>query len=178
MARSRPGPIRSSCSVPPRLQVPLVVLATVATIIASQSIISGAFSMTRQAIQLGLCPRLHITQTSPEGYGQIYVGFVNWVLMALTLGLILGFRSSDNLAAAFGIAVSMTMLLTSILMFVTMREVWGWSLPLSLAVAGLFVVGRPGVRQRQSDESIRWRLVPARCCRARVLPDVHLAAGP
>ena len=95
--------------------------------------------MTRQAIQLGLCPRLHITQTSPEGYGQIYVGFVNWVLMALTLGLILGFRSSDNLAAAFGIAVSMTMLLTSILMFVAMREVWGWSLPLSIAVAGLFV---------------------------------------
>ena len=124
---------------PAALQVPLVVLATSATIIASQSIISGAFSMTRQAIQLGLCPRLHITQTSPEGYGQIYVGFVNWVLMALTLGLILGFRSSDNLAAAFGIAVSMTMLLTSILMFVAMREVWGWSLPLSIAVAGLFV---------------------------------------
>ena len=124
---------------PALLQLPLVALATVATIIASQSIISGAFSMTRQAIQLGLCPRLHITQTSPDGYGQIYVGFVNWILMALTLGLILGFRSSDNLAAAFGIAVSMTMLLTSILMFVAMREVWGWSLPLSIAVAGLFV---------------------------------------
>jgi KUP system potassium uptake protein len=125
---------------PPLLQLPLVGLATVATIIASQSIISGAFSMTRQAIQLGLCPRLHIVQTSAEGYGQIYVGFVNWVLMGLTLILTLGFRSSDNLAAAFGIAVSMTMLLTSMLMFVTMREVWGWSLFLSLAVAGLFVI--------------------------------------
>ena len=124
---------------PALLQLPLVALATVATIIASQSIISGAFSMTRQAIQLGLCPRLHITQTSPDGYGQIYVGFVNWILMALTLGLTLGFHSSDNLAAAFGIAVSMTMMLTSILMFVAMREVWGWSLPLSLAIAGLFV---------------------------------------
>jgi KUP system potassium uptake protein len=124
---------------PPVLQVPLVVLATAATIIASQAIISGTFSMTRQAIQLGLCPRLHITQTSSEGYGQIYVGFVNWVLMALTLGLALTFRSSDNLAAAFGIAVSLTMLLTSMLMFLAMREVWGWSLPVALGVAGVFV---------------------------------------
>lgn len=125
---------------PAPLQVPLVVLATMATIIASQAIISGAFSMTRQAIQLGLCPRLHITQTSAEGYGQIYVGFVNWALMALTLGLTLAFRSSDNLAAAFGIAVSLTMLLTSMLMFLAMREIWGWSLPVSLVVAGLFIV--------------------------------------
>jgi len=125
---------------PALLQVPLVFLATLATIIASQSIISGAFSMTRQAIQLGLSPRLHITQTSREGYGQIYVGFVNWVLMAVTLGLTVAFRSSDNLAAAFGIAVSLTMLLTSILMFLAMREIWRWSLPVSLLVAGLFVV--------------------------------------
>src|ERR1700691_4024234 len=125
---------------PAPLQVPLVILATLATIIASQAIISGAFSMTRQAMQLGLCPRLHITQTSAEGYGQIYVGSVNWVLMALTLGLTLAFRSSDNLAAAFGVAVSLTMLLTSVLMFLVMREIWGWSLPASLLVAGLFIV--------------------------------------
>jgi K+ transporter len=126
------------------LQVPLVALATAATIIASQSIISGTFSMTRQAIQLGLCPRLHITQTSSEGYGQIYVGFVNWALMVLTLGLALTFRSSDNLASAFGIAVALTMLLTSLLMFLAMREVWGWSLPLSVAVAGLFTIDSRG----------------------------------
>jgi KUP system potassium uptake protein len=125
---------------PAPLQVPLVALATAATIIASQAIISGTFSMTRQAIQLGLCPRLHITQTSSEGYGQIYVGFVNWTLMVLTLGLALSFRSSDNLASAFGIAVALTMLLTSLLMFIAMREVWGWSLPLSIAVASLFVI--------------------------------------
>lgn len=125
---------------PAALQVPLVALATVATIIASQAIISGAFSMTRQAIQLGLCPRLHITQTSDEGYGQIYVGAVNWILMILTIGLTLAFRSSDNLAAAFGIAVSLTMLLTSGLMFLAMREIWGWSLAVSIAVAGIFVV--------------------------------------
>jgi KUP system potassium uptake protein len=125
---------------PPVLQLALVALATVATVIASQSIISGAYSMTRQAIQLGLCPRLHIVQTSAAGYGQIYIGFVNWTLMILTLGLTLGFRSSDNLAAAFGIAVSLTMLLTSLLMFLAMREIWGWNLALSLAVAGLFVI--------------------------------------
>jgi KUP system potassium uptake protein len=125
---------------PGALQIVLVALATVATIIASQAIISGAFSMTRQAIQLGLCPRLHIVQTSATGYGQIYIGFVNWTLMILTLGLTLGFGSSDNLAAAFGIAVSLTMFLTSLLMFLAMREIWGWNLALSLAVAGLFVV--------------------------------------
>jgi KUP system potassium uptake protein len=125
---------------PSALQVPLVALATAATIIASQSIISGTFSMTRQAIQLGLCPRLHITQTSSEGYGQIYVGFVNWALMLLTLALAVTFRSSDNLASAFGIAVAMTMLLTSTLMFLAMREVWHWSLPLTIAVAGLFII--------------------------------------
>jgi len=139
------GPIEAGANpffllCPEFLQVPLVALATAATIIASQAIISGTFSMTRQAIQLGLCPRLHITQTSSEGYGQIYVGFVNWVVMALTLGLTLAFRSSDNLAAAFGIAVSLTMFLTTILIYLTMREVWGWSLPLAIGVAGVFAV--------------------------------------
>jgi len=137
-AAAAANPFFVLCPAP--LQVPLVILATLATIIASQAIISGAFSMTRQAIQLGLCPRLHITQTSAEGYGQIYVGFVNWTLMLLTLGLTLAFRSSDNLAAAFGIAVSLTMLLTSMLMYLAMRQIWRWSLALSLAVAGLFIV--------------------------------------
>jgi KUP system potassium uptake protein len=125
---------------PSVLRLPLVALSTVATIIASQAIITGAFSMTRQAIQLGWCPRMHITQTSAAGYGQIYVAFVNWSLMALTLALAIGFGSSDNLAAAFGIAVSLTMLLTSALLFLAMREVWHWSLPLALLVAGLFAL--------------------------------------
>jgi KUP system potassium uptake protein len=125
---------------PASLQLPLVVLATAATIIASQAIISGTFSMTRQAIQIGLCPRLSITQTSSEGYGQIYVGFVNWALMALTLALTLSFRTSDNLASAYGIAVALTMLLTSMLLFLAMRRVWGWSLALSAATAGVFVL--------------------------------------
>src|SRR5246127_5581668 len=88
-------------------------MATIATIIASQAIITGAFSMTRQAIQLGWLPRLKIKQTSQEGYGQIYVGVVNWLLMIVTVGLTLFFGKSDNLAAAYGIAVSATMILTT-----------------------------------------------------------------
>ena len=125
---------------PGPLLTPLVCLATVATIIASQSIITGAFSMTRQAIQLGWLPRFHITQTSEQGYGQIYVGVVNWLLMVVTLALTVLFHKSDNLAAAYGIAVSLTMLMTSFLLFIALREIWHWSLAPSLVVAGLFVV--------------------------------------
>jgi KUP system potassium uptake protein len=125
---------------PEPLLLPLIVLATVATIIASQSIITGAFSMTRQAIQLGWMPRLVITQTSQEGYGQIYVGTVNWILMLVTVGLALAFKKSDNLAAAYGIAVSATMLMTSALLFIAMREVWRWGLLASGAVAGAFMI--------------------------------------
>jgi KUP system potassium uptake protein len=118
----------------------MVALATIATIIASQSIITGAFSMTRQAIQLGWMPRMPIKQTSSTGYGQIYVGPVNWLLMLVTLGLTISFGKSDNLAAAYGIAVSMTMLMTSALLFIAMREVWHWSLPAASAVAGCFIL--------------------------------------
>jgi KUP system potassium uptake protein len=125
---------------PPALLIPMVGLSTVATIIASQSIITGAFSMTRQAIQLGWCPRLRITQTSWQGYGQIYVGAINWLMMAVTIALALAFRKSDNLAAAYGIAVSLTMLLTSCLLFVAMREVWKWSLWTAGAIAGFFAL--------------------------------------
>ncbi len=125
---------------PKPLLLPLILLATVATVIASQSIITGAFSMTRQAITLGWFPRLRITQTSKEGFGQIYVGVVNWMLMLVTVGLALAFQKSDNLAAAYGIAVSLTMLLTTLLLFIAMREIWHWSLPLAALVAGFFMV--------------------------------------
>jgi len=124
---------------PEPLLIPFVILATIATIIASQSIITGAFSMTRQAIQLGWLPRLQITQTSEKGYGQIYVGVVNWLLMIVTVGLTLFFGKSDNLAAAYGIAVSATMLMTSALLFIAMREIWGWGLLASGAIAGAFL---------------------------------------
>ena len=125
---------------PEPMLIPLVCLATLATIIASQSIITGAYSMTRQAIQLGWLPRLNIKQTSEQGYGQIYVGVVNWCLMFVTIALTVLFKKSDNLAAAYGIAVSATMLMTSCLLFIAMREIWQWSLWASTALAGLFVI--------------------------------------
>jgi KUP system potassium uptake protein len=123
---------------PQALLIPLIVLATLATIIASQSIITGAFSMTRQAIQLGWLPRLIIKQTSEVGYGQIYVGTVNWLLALATLGLTLAFGKSDDLAAAYGIAVSLTMLMTSALLYMAMRDVWRWGALPSTLVAGAF----------------------------------------
>jgi KUP system potassium uptake protein len=125
---------------PQPLLISLVALATVATIIASQSIITGAFSMTRQAIQLGWLPRVRIKQTSDQGYGQIYVGVVNWLLMVVTIILTVVFGKSDNLAAAYGIAVSLTMLMTSVLLFIAMREVWRWPLWISALIAGAFII--------------------------------------
>jgi KUP system potassium uptake protein len=124
---------------PGPLLIPFIMLATAATIIASQSIITGAFSMTRQAIQLGWLPRLRIKQTSETGYGQIYVGVINWMLMIVTAGLTLFFGKSDNLAAAYGIAVSATMLMTAALLFIAMREIWNWGLLASGAAAGSFL---------------------------------------
>ena len=125
---------------PAPLLFPLIGLATLATIIASQSIITGAFSMTRQAMRLGWMPRLQITQTSDEGYGQIYVGAVNWLLMLVTISLTIAFKKSDNLAAAYGIAVSATMLMTTALLFIAMREILRLSLLASCVVAGAFLV--------------------------------------
>lgn len=125
---------------PPGMLIPLVILATLATIIASQAIISGAFSMTRQAMQLGWLPRLRIKQTSEESYGQIYIGSINWLLMIATVFLTVFFQSSDRLAAAYGIAVSFTMIMTSGLIYVAMREVWRWGLLVSAVIVGLFFV--------------------------------------
>jgi len=120
---------------PAPLLLPLVLLATVATVIASQAVITGAFSMTRQAIQLNLLPRLRIIQTSAEGYGQIYLPAANWLLMVVTLALAIGFGSSSNLAAAYGIAVSATMLATTILLSLAMRKIWNWPLPAVIVIA-------------------------------------------
>ncbi len=120
--------------------VPLVLLATCATVIASQAIITGAFSLTRQAMQLGWFPGLRIRQTSDQEYGQIYVPVVNWTMMVCTLALTFAFGSSDKLAGAYGTAVSMTMLLTTALLFAVMRRVWRWSLVLCCAITGAFLV--------------------------------------
>ncbi len=114
--------------------VPLVVLATMATVVASQAMISGAFSLTRAAIQMGYCPRLRIMHTSDREIGQIYVPFINWMLLVAVILLVLTFRSSSALAGAYGIAVTLNMVIDSILLFVVIRRIWCWSLPVTLAV--------------------------------------------
>ena len=118
---------------------PMVMLATVATVIASQAIITGSFSLTRQAMQLGWFPGLNIRQTSDTEYGQIYVPFINWTMMVLTIALTVGFGSSARLAGAYGTAVSTTMLLTTALLYRLMRERWKWPIAASAAVSGIFL---------------------------------------
>ena len=105
---------------------PLVILSTIATVIASQAVISGAFSMTHQAMQLGYSPRMEVRHTSDQEIGQIYLPGINWSLLLAVLALVLGFRTSANLAAAYGIAVTGTMAITSILAFIVVRNLWGW----------------------------------------------------
>jgi KUP system potassium uptake protein len=118
----------------------LVGLATAATVIASQALISGAFSLTIQAIQLGYLPRMAVKHTSSTERGQIYLPHVNWALMLAAIGLVLGFRSSSNMAAAYGIAVTLTMLSTTVLFFFAARRLWGWSVWQAAAVCSLFLV--------------------------------------
>lgn len=119
---------------------PLIVLAAMTTVIASQAVISGSFSLTRQAVQLGYLPRLVIQHTSSDEIGQIYVPRINWILLIGTVWLVLEFRSSDALAGAYGIAVSTTMVITTLLMFTVMRKIWNWNLALAVAVIAFFLV--------------------------------------
>jgi KUP system potassium uptake protein len=107
-------------------RIPLLLLATAAAVIASQAIISGSFSLTRQAVQLGYLPRLEIVHTSAHEIGQIYVPFVNAALMVTTIGLVVGFRSSSAVASAYGIALTTTMFITTLLAYVVARRLWGW----------------------------------------------------
>jgi len=120
--------------------LPLIILATIATVIASQAVISGAYSLTRQAIQLGYSPRMEISHTSEKEIGQIYLPFVNWVLLIAVLVVVLTFQTSDSLASAYGIAVTGTMLITTLLFFVVARVNWRWPLPLALSITVLFGV--------------------------------------
>ncbi len=119
---------------------PLVVLSTVATVIASQAVISGAFSITQQAMQLGYSPRMAIQHTSSRQIGQIYLPAINWALFAGVVVLVIGFGSSTSLAAAYGIAVTGTMATTTILAYVVARSMWKWSVPASTALFGLFLL--------------------------------------
>ena len=120
--------------------IPLVLLSTVATVIASQAVISGAFSLTLQAIQLGFSPRLRVRHTSAHEFGQVYVPAVNWALLAACVLLVVTFRSSTNLAAAYGIAVTSTMAITSVIFFVVAHERWCWSLWRVIPLVAVFMI--------------------------------------
>jgi KUP system potassium uptake protein len=124
---------------PESLLIPAVVLATFATVIASQAVISGAYSMTKQAVQLGLLPRMAVLYTSAKEAGQIYMPEVNWLLLAAVLMAVVGFGSSSAMAAAYGIAVTVTMLITTLLTFFVVRYGWNYSLPVALAATSVFL---------------------------------------
>jgi KUP system potassium uptake protein len=125
--------------VPSSMLLPLVILATLATVIASQAVITGVFSVTRQAIQLGLLPRMEIIHTSETAMGQIYVPAVNWVLMLCVFALVIGFKSSTAIASAYGVAVALTMVLELGLLFIVARGTWHWG-PAGMAMLGFFML--------------------------------------
>ena len=125
--------------VPEALRIPMIVLATMATIVASQAVISGAFSMARQAVQLGYLPRMQVLHTSRETIGQIYLPWINRILLVLTIAAVLGFRSSENLVAAYGLAVVGTMLMNTILVVVVARRIWNWNRFYVVLVGVLFL---------------------------------------
>jgi KUP system potassium uptake protein len=119
---------------------PMIVLAVAAAAIAAQAVISGAFSLTMQAVQLGFSPRIKIDHTSTQEFGQIYISGINWLLMIGCILTVLSFRTSSNLAAAYGVAVTTTMLITSLLFFVVARERWGWHTMAAGTLTGLFLI--------------------------------------
>jgi KUP system potassium uptake protein len=125
---------------PEMLRLPLVILATMATIIASQAVISGAFSVTQQAIQLGFIPRLRITHTSASAAGQIYIPVINWVLMVMVILLVLFFQTSSNLAAAYGIAVTGAMFIDTCLLSVVLFSLWKWKPWLAVPLLAVFFI--------------------------------------
>jgi KUP system potassium uptake protein len=120
--------------------LPMVILATMATVIASQALITGAYSLTMQAVQLGYLPRFGIDHTSPREIGQVYIAAINWGLMIACVGLVLAFRSSSNLAAAYGVAVTTTMVITTTLLYFVMRERWSWSPLLAGSLTAVFLI--------------------------------------
>src|SRR3954464_73014 len=118
----------------------MVIVATSAAVIASQALISGAFSLTMQAIQLGYCPRMEIDHTSSSQKGQIYMPRINWMLMIGCIALVLGFRTSSAMASAYGVAVTFTMLITNVLFFFAARRMWHWSVLKAFSICMLFAI--------------------------------------
>ena len=163
---------------PETLRLPLVLLATMATIIASQAVISGAFSVTQQAIQLGFVPRLRITHTSESAAGQIYIPVVNWALMIMVILLVIMFGSSSNLAAAYGIAVTGAMLIDAVLISVVLLQLWNWNRFVAIGAARSLLHGRRSLSRREPAEDPRRRLVPASDRRDRLHSADDLGQGP
>ena len=141
--------------------IPMVVLATAATVIASQAVISGAFSVTRQAVQLGFLPLLTIRHTSKQAIGQIYVPAVNWSLFVAIVALVVGFGSSSALASAYGIAVTGTLAIDTVLVFVVVRALWHRPLWLAIGGGGAFLTVDLAFFARQRAQDPHRRLVPA-----------------
>ena len=157
---------------------PMVAIATGAAIVASQALISGAFSLTRQAIQLGYCPRMNIVHTSSRTIGQIYIPAVNNALWVACVGLVVAFQSSSNLAATYGVAVTGTMTTTTVLLLVVARKHWHWSLLESVAGGRALPGGGPGFLRHQPLQDPRRGLVSSRRGRIRLSAHVHLEEGP
>ena len=159
---------------PDALHYPLVAFATVATVIASQAIISGVFSLTQQAIQLGFLPRMQIVHTTSHAMGQIYVPLVNWLLAAATLGAVIGFGTSDALAGAYGIAVSLLMAITTLLAALVAMQ-WGYHPAVVIAGQRLLLRDRLHFLRGELDQTVRGRLVSAAARGHRCVPDADLA---
>ena len=174
---SHPAAIENSFyrMVPDVLLLPLVVLATAATVIASQAVITGAYSLTRQAVQLGLLPRFEVRYTSETHAGQIYLPRVNTLLLIGVMLLVLMFRTSSDLASAYGIAVSTTMVADGIMGFVVIWKLWNWRAATAAALILPLVVVDIDVLQRQSAEAAGRRLGAAAVRRRHGGHDLELA---
>ena len=146
--------------------------------IASQALITGAFSVTKQVIQLGYLPRFQVLHTSVKETGQIYMPFVNWGLFVLIVLAVVLFKSSSNLAAAYGIAVTLDMLITTVLTFFVIRYAWHYPLALCLGATGVFFVVDLAFFSIQPAQTVRWRLVPLADCAGRLHPDADLEGRP
>ena len=140
---------------------PMIVLAVAAAAIAAQAVISGAFSLTMQAVQLGFSPRIKIEHTSQKAFGQIYIGGINWLLMIGCIITVLSFRTSSNLAAAYGVAVTTTMVITTLLFYVVARERWGWSVWTAGPLCAVFLIIDAGILRRQHHQGRAGRVAAA-----------------
>ena len=177
-ATRRRSRIRSICLPPTGRSIPMVALATAATVIASQATISGTYSLTKQAIQLGYLPRMNVdADVGARRCGQIYIPGANWVLLVVVVAAVIGFGSSTQLASAYGVAVMGTMLVTTILTFFVIRYAWGYSFVAVHRCHRLFHLHRCGVLFVEPAQDRRRRLVPARARRDRVHRDARPGAA-